>query len=115
MTKEEDWVAKKELRKEEHHFDMAAWLHKYQPLLPHFPDGQRTFAHVLLDWLTFEGLFPTSEKTPRQRHRAEDKLKQQRRQQLMHDPLRTQSSRTSRPGWGSCYACLLTVHSGRSQ
>ena len=31
----------------------------------------------------------------------------------MHGPLRTQSSRT-RPGWGSCYARLLAVHSGRS-
>ena len=29
-------------------------------------------------------------------------------------PLRTQSSR-ARPGWGSCYACLLTVHSGQSK
>jgi hypothetical protein len=37
------------------------------------------------------------------------------RNELMLDPLRTQSSRT-RPGWGSCYACLLTtVHSGRSK
>jgi hypothetical protein len=31
-------------------------------------------------WLTFEGPLPTSEKTSRQRRRAKDKLKQQRRQ-----------------------------------
>jgi hypothetical protein len=37
------------------------------------------------------------------------------RNELMHDPFRTQSSRIARPGWGSCYACLLTVHSGRSK
>jgi hypothetical protein len=30
----EDWVAEKELLKEEHNVDMAVWLHKYQPQLP---------------------------------------------------------------------------------
>ena len=74
-------MAKKELRKEEHNFNMAVWLHKYQPLLPQKdPDGQCSFARNLLGWLTFEGPFPTSEKTPRQWRRAKDKLKQQRRQ-----------------------------------
>ena len=28
-------MAKKELRKEEHNFNMAVWLHKCQPLLFH--------------------------------------------------------------------------------
>jgi hypothetical protein len=44
---------------------------------------------------------------------AYDSASSKARNELMHDPLRTQNSRT-RPGWGSCYACLLTVHSGWS-
>ena len=69
------------LLKEERNVDMAVWLHKFQPLLPQMdPDGQCSFARSLLGWLTFKGPFPTSEKTPRQRRRAKDKLKQQRRQ-----------------------------------
>jgi hypothetical protein len=52
----EDWVAEKELLKEELNFDMAIWLHKYQPLLPHLdPDGQchGAFARNLLGCLSW--------------------------------------------------------------
>ena len=44
------------------------------------PLEQCAYARLLIGWLTFEGPLPTSEKTPRQRRRAKDKLKQQRRQ-----------------------------------
>ena len=53
----EDWVAEKELLKEEHNVDMAVWHLKYQPLLPQIdPDGQCSYARKLLGWLTFKGL-----------------------------------------------------------
>ena len=56
------------------------------PAPPATPQGdqapleQCAYARLLIGWLTFEGPLPTSEKTPRQRRRAKDKLKQQRRQ-----------------------------------
>jgi len=52
------------------------------PWRPHPKDQalleQCAYARLLIGWLTFEGPLPISEKTPRQRRWAKDKLKQQR-------------------------------------
>ena len=72
----EDWVA---YIREHTREKVARQLLRDHPKV-HTPLQQCAYARLLVGWLTFEGPLHTPEKTPRQRRRAKDKLKQQRRQ-----------------------------------